>query len=470
MYGRKAAGNSAKHKSSKKQRRRAAQVTRIRLHAPNRILVSSCGVAARLIGIIPAEFSQYFGGSRRVKLHCSAGQCAKPVPQILLRSHAPRLRFPSPLAVPSLLCSVLLIFLNLPGTLAARAQSDLKALLEQARADEKTGNYAGAERIYQQALAIAPENLETLKRLGVLQQTELKFADSIEVFRRVLARDPQYPETNFFLGVSYLGAKGFSQAIHSFEQELATANPHPRCSYYLGLALQFSGRTDEAISQLNRTVSENPKDADGLYQLARIYKNASLQSIERLKALDPDSFQLHALMGEVYAEEERYQEAIKEYKASLAKRPNAQGIHYAIGIAYWVQHQMDAAEKEFQDALKEDPNDALTNLYLGDIAVHKQRFDEALGYLQVALKGQPGMSQVHLLLGKCYRGRHESEKARAEFLAAIDADPAAAQPHYLLAQVYREMHDPKASADELAQFERLSKLEKEKTAGRGPNE
>ena len=80
------------------------------------------------------------------------------------------------------------------------------------------------------------------------------------------------------------------------------------------------------------------------------------------------------------------------------------------------------------------------------------------------------MSQVHLLLGKCYRGRHESEKARAEFLAAIDADPAAAQPHYLLAQVYREMHDPKASADELAQFERLSKLEKEKTAGRGPNE
>lgn len=420
--------------------------------------------------VIPAELSQYFGGSRGVILHCSSGQCARPVPQLLLRNRAPRLRFPSPVAVPGLLCSVLLIFLNMPGTLAARAQSDLKGLLEQARAAEKTGNYAGAEQIYQQALAIAPENLETLKRLGVLQQTELKFADSIEVFRRVLARDPQYPETNFFLGVSYLGAKSFSQAIHSFEQELATANPHPRCRYYLGLALQFSGRTDEAVSQLNRTVSENPKDADGLYQLARIYKNASLQSIERLKALDPDSFQLHALMGEVYAEAERYQEAIKEYKASLAKRPDAQGIHYAIGIAYWVQHQMDAAEKEFQDALKEDPNDALTNLYLGDIAVHEQRFDEALGYLRVAQKGQPGMSQVHLLLGKCYQGRHESEKARAEFLAAIDADPAAAQPHYLLAQVYREMHDAKASADELAQFEKLSKLEKEKTAGRRPDE
>jgi hypothetical protein len=32
----------------------------------------------------------------------------------------------------------------------------------------------------------------------------------------------------------------------------------------------------------------------------------------------------------------------------------------------------------------------------------------------------------------------------------------------LLAQVYRELHDAQASAAELAQFERLSKLEKAK--------
>ena len=72
------------------------------------------------------------------------------------------------------------------------------------------------------------------------------------------------------------------------------------------------------------------------------------------------------------------------------------------------------------------------------------------------------MPQVHLLLGKCYQGQNDPEKAKAEFLAAIDADPAAPQPHYLLAQVYRELHDAQASADELAQFERLSKLEKAK--------
>ncbi len=364
-----------------------------------------------------------------------------------------------------LLCLISSVLLVAP---AVPAQSDVGTFLEQARAAEKTGNYGAAERVYLQVLALAPGNLEALKRLGVLQQTELKFAESIKSFKQVLANDAQYPEVNFFLGVSYFGENGFDQSIQSFELELGTPNPHRRCRYYLALALQGAGRIDETISQLNRTVAENPKDADALYQLARIYKNASLQAIERLKALDQDSFQLHALMGEVYADDERYAEAIKEYQAALSKRPDATGIHYAIGVAYWVQHQLDAAKKEFIDALKENPTDALTNLYLGDIAVHEERFAEAHGYLSMAERGQSSMPQVHVLLGKCYRGENNPEKAKFEFLAAIQADPTAAQPHYLLAQVYRELRDQQASLKEFAEFERLSKLEKDKSLGHGP--
>jgi tetratricopeptide (TPR) repeat protein len=363
---------------------------------------------------------------------------------------------------------VSLIASVLPVPPAVGAQGDVGTLLAQARAVEKTGDYQAAERVYLQALALAPGNLETLKRLGILQQTELKFGESVDSFKQVLAQDARYPDVNFFLGVSYFGENKINEAIPWFELELATSKPHPRCRYYLALALQAAGRIEESISQLNRAVADNPKDADALYQLARIYKNASLQSIESLKALDQDSFQLHALMGEVYADEERHAEAIKEYQAALAKRPDATGIHYAIGVAYWVQHQLDAAKKEFMDALKENPNDALTNLYLGDIAVHDQRFSEAHGYLSVAERRQPHMPQLHVLLWKCYRGENEPEKAKTEFLAAIQADPTAAQPHYLLAQVYRELGNPQASSKEFAEFERLSQLEKDKPPEHGP--
>jgi tetratricopeptide (TPR) repeat protein len=342
------------------------------------------------------------------------------------------------------------------------AQSDLDALLAQARATEKAGDYAGAARVYEQALALSPGNLEVLKRIGVLEQTELKFDDSIAHFQQVLARDARYPEVNFFLGVSYFGKNDLPRAIQSFQQELTIPKPHPRCRYYLSLALQSSDRIDDAISQLNQSLAENPKDADALYQLARIHKSASLQAIDRLKNLDPDSFQLHALMGEIYAEEEHYAEAAREYQSALDKRPGAQGIHFSIGVAYWAQHHLDGAEREFTLALKENSDDTMTNLYLGDIAVQEGHFAEALTYLRVAQKGQLDIPQIHLLLGKCYRAQNDLEGAKAEFVAAIKVDPRAAAPHYLLAQVYRAQHNTEASARELTEYENLSKSNADK--------
>jgi tetratricopeptide (TPR) repeat protein len=369
-------------------------------------------------------------------------------------------------------CSLLFCVLCTIGVtraFAASSQGNVEVLLEEARGEENAGSYDAAEHTYKQALVMAPGNLETLKRLGVLQQTELRFDDSIQLFKQVLAGDSQYKGVNFFLGLSYFGKNDFAHSIDSFEDELKTPKPHPRTQYYLGLALQSEGRIDEAISHLNQSFAQDPKDTNTLYELARLHKNASLHSIELLKTLDPDSFQIHALMGEVYADQERYSEAIEQYQAALAKRPDATGMHFAIGVAYWAQRQFEQSENAFKEAYKENPNDPMTNLYLGDIAVRYQRFSEALPFLLVAQSTQSNLAQVHVLLGQCYQAQKDFQKAKTAFLAAITADPAAAGPHYLLAGVYRELHDATASARELADFERLSAIEKENAAQRPPH-
>src|SRR5882724_3472849 len=108
------------------------------------------------------------------------------------------------------------------STGAAQSQSNVDTLFEQARGEERTGDYIAAERTYKQALALAPENLEALKRMGVLLQTELRFDDSIQSFKQVLAIDPAYPGVNFFLGVSYFGKNDLGQSIESFDRELKT--------------------------------------------------------------------------------------------------------------------------------------------------------------------------------------------------------------------------------------------------------
>src|SRR2546428_1727751 len=111
--------------------------------------------------------------------------------------------------------------------------------------------------------------------------------------------------------------------------------------------------------------------------------NASLENIQRLTDLDPDSFQLHALMGEVYANNNRYEDSLKEYRAALAKRPDAPGIHYALGTALRNLKRIDEAEKEFLQALREDPNDLRVNLYLGEFAVGRRNYGGGVCVLAV---------------------------------------------------------------------------------------
>ncbi len=348
-----------------------------------------------------------------------------------------------------------LLLLLLPAD-CLRGQDLVAPLLEQARKYEAQRNFAAAEGQYKQALEISPDNPEILKRLGILYQTEVKLQDSLAAFEKVLASDPRYPQTNFFVGVSHFALNNYESAISSFEKELATPHPHPKCRYYLALTLESTGRVDEAITQLDELVAEYPKEADALYELARIHKNASLRAIQMLHDLDPDSFQLHALMGEVYADDERYADAVHEYQAALTKRPDAPGIHQPLGIAYWAQNHLSEAQSEFLIALKEDSSNVMTNLYLGDIAVRQGKFTEALDYLQKAETGLPHLEQVHLLLGKCFHGLGEPDKAKGALLKAVEEDPSDPLPHYLLAQLYREANEPDSSTREMAVFHMLS--------------
>ena len=162
------------------------------------------------------------------------------------------------------------------------------------------------------------------------------------------------------------------------------------------------GRSDDAIAQFNQSLARNPKDADALYQLARLHMNAALEIIQNLTDLDPDSFQLHALMGEVYASNRLYEDSLKEYRAALGKRPDAPGLHYALGVAYRNLKQIDEAEKEFLLALREDPNDFRVNLYLAEFAVGRGDCAGAMDYLRVASPpspaGAPSFSPGQVLL------------------------------------------------------------------------
>ena len=316
--------------------------------------------------------------------------------------------------------------------------------------------------IWPSCLAQTADENAILKQTGVRLQDEQKYENSVQTFHRVLRADPQYPEVNFLLGISYMALNRFPQATEAFERELKNPAPAARCRYYLALALESMGRSNVAITQLELLLNDNPKDVDALYQIARLHKNASLHAMRVLHDVEPDSFQLNILRGEIYADEERYGESIREYQSAVTKRPQMRGLHQIIGLSYWKLIKVDLAEQELLVARGENPEDPVTNLYLGDIAVFQNRFKEATRYLRDAEVAEHHLdsaqkAQLHFLFGKCYLAAKDLEKAKSELTAAIEANPADERPHYVLSRVFRELGDLQASARELEVVQDIKK-------------
>ena len=265
----------------------------------------------------------------------------------------------------------------------------LEEYFSKARAMEGSGNYAGAERVYQEAAKNYPNNPEVLKRLGIIYQTELKFPESIETFQHVLQTDPKYSEVNFYLGLSYFGLDQYDKAIAAFDKQLEIDPKYRRAHYFEAQVFQSLNRSADAMRQYEILLAQDPNDKKSLYQLIRFLKSTTLQAIDQLANLDQNSAYILVLRAESHSEEQEYDKAIGEYRQVLTQDPNFVGIHFALGEAYYNKVDYPSAEKELRIALQEDPNHPKTNYYLADILFKGGRLSEAVPLLELAVPADP---------------------------------------------------------------------------------
>ena len=342
-----------------------------------------------------------------------------------------------------------------PPPLASERPQSLENYLSEAKQLEDKKDYDGAIRVYRQALRTMPDQPELLKRLGVIYQTELKFAESIQAFQKVLLVDPKYPEANFYLGVSFLGYNDYDKALACFNQELKFHPDYGRAHMYAANALLALGRAGEAVQHYQALTQQDPKDARVWFELASVYRSLAVHAYKRLDGIDPDSFMVDILRGEATSDDLRYEEAIKWYKQALRKQPNFPGLHFALGQVYFKMDKIVEAEPELRLALKENPGNPSANYMLGEILVRNGKAREAVPFLQVAEKGDPTFMKGHLELGKCYLQLGNIADAQIALSRAVQADPHSPEPHILLVQVYTRLKDEEKRNSELGIIQKL---------------
>lgn len=128
---------------------------------------------------------------------------------------------------------------------------------------------------------------------------------------------------------------------------------------YLGLSYASLGMTMESISAFTEALLVRESDSLLLSIAEQYYKieeyAAAKQYLYRIinKSVNDDIIiKSEILLGNIYIDEENYEEALLEFEKVLNKKENSADAHYGIGIIYEKQKNIVKARSEWRKALK----------------------------------------------------------------------------------------------------------------------
>ena len=292
-------------------------------------------------------------------------------------------------------------FVNLPGDAIAQIREeflDPYSFLRAGTANERTGDYVGAERAFRRGLGIAPEDPDLRNSLGwTLFQTE-RTNEAIAEYRRALAADPEHARAHNNLALALLELGNFPEALTHLRTSVQL---EPRCEVYadLGLLQDQLGRED----------------------LAR-------ESYEMAFALGDLCPEPRINLGSMLLEDGEYEEAALHYSQAVSIKPDARS-YSGLGFALDQLGRLDEATPAHQKAVQLDPESGKAHANLALNHARKQELVEAAAAYRRAVALEPRVSTYYSLAGVLKAlGRDQEAEIEYENARSLSSRQRAAPP------------------------------------------
>ena len=174
--------------------------------------------------------------------------------------------------------------------------------------------------------AIRPEAQEALDRAQELLFRKHDPEASIVEFKKAVKLDPWHGPSYFLMGLAYMQLQRWGDAQLAFEEATKVEPGNAQGFLGLGSALNEQHNYPEAQRALEHSLELNPDSAEAHYELARTLGasgrwKAAEPHARRAISLNPDYAGPHALMGNVYLDQQDPESALKEFRAYLRLDP-----------------------------------------------------------------------------------------------------------------------------------------------------
>jgi Flp pilus assembly protein TadD len=183
-----------------------------------------------------------------------------------------------------------------------------------------------------------------------------EYSSPLTMAQTILERYPT-PIAHQMLGTTLLEAGRRQEAMLALRQALPGA---PRARYFLGVELLRDGKEDEGIAELQALIREQPPYA-------------------------ADVVDARGFLGAAFARQERWPEAITEFRAILLAVPGHPTAEHFLAVALLAERQWDEAIVHYSAYLETEPNDAGALNDLGVALASNGKLDDAIVAFRRAL-------------------------------------------------------------------------------------
>ncbi|HLI10686.1 MAG TPA: tetratricopeptide repeat protein [Alphaproteobacteria bacterium] len=350
----------------------------------------------------------------------------------------------------------------------------IPALLDAGLQHQRRGDFAAAEPLYRQILAVAPDHPDALHLLGVIQLQKGDAAAAIPLIQRAIERKADSADYFANLGAALQKLERLAEAEAAYEKTLALNPSQTETLTNLALIHEKEGRTAEAVACCRKAVAVRPdlmkayRKAVDLLLAATRYEEAA-EWLEALLARWPDDAAALSNLGFCYDQIGADAKAEEAYRQAIALKPDAPEFLNNLGVLLRRQGRLDEAKPILERAMaagagaweselhhagwlanmgdlhgaakillpyvETHGDDVKALAYLGSVLCRSGRCSEAYRWLVKALELDPDNAELVCLLGAAFLGLKDQWQAEAAFRRSLELKPGYIDAHLNLCEI-----------------------------------
>ncbi len=198
----------------------------------------------------------------------------------------------------------------------------------------------------------------------------------------------------------------------------------------LGVYFAANNKTEKAFEYFNSSLKIRPNDKYAHYNLGKLFfeQGKTDQAIEkfeqvlRLKSDDINDVKTYNLLAQAFLQQNKISQAIAVCQHGLDSHPDAYKLHNLLGILFSQIDRIEDAIVEFHEALKiMTVSDIYSNL--GAMLASQGKFDQAIDVYNKAILLEPNNVKAYYNLARILMQKGNVTQAIVEFRRVIELDP-----------------------------------------------